>query len=178
VDFVSTAHATAALINPHNHNLNGRSLLLEYASPDAARRGGYRPISSANDDEAASGNTRRHPGGKGERKVTMGKIEMFERRKRRNDKSSTQEAAQVSGEGQHHHSEDPTAHAQAWKWHKLDEAGENRGQDRMVRKTKFPGEEKMANSKHRRAKPGAALAMAKRETVAIVPSTGTRVTFS
>jgi len=40
VDFTSTEHATAALINPRNHTLDGRKLKVEYASPDAVRRGG------------------------------------------------------------------------------------------------------------------------------------------
>jgi hypothetical protein len=29
-----------ALVNPRNHRLNGRDLVVEYASPDAVRRGG------------------------------------------------------------------------------------------------------------------------------------------
>lgn len=40
LDFTSTEHATAALINPRNHRLNGRDLVVEYASADAVRRGG------------------------------------------------------------------------------------------------------------------------------------------
>ena len=40
VDFTSIEHATAALINPRNHRLNGRDLVVEYASADAVRRGG------------------------------------------------------------------------------------------------------------------------------------------
>ena len=44
-------------------------------------------------------------------------------------------------------------------------------------KTKWPRQDDK-NSKHRRPKPGAALAMAKRENVAIVPSEGTRLTFT
>jgi len=40
VDFTSTEHATFALINPRNHSLDGRKLTVEYASPDAVRRGG------------------------------------------------------------------------------------------------------------------------------------------
>ncbi|KAF9782735.1 hypothetical protein BJ322DRAFT_1072274 [Thelephora terrestris] len=39
-DFTSTEHATSALINPRNHSLDGRKLTVEYASPDAVRRGG------------------------------------------------------------------------------------------------------------------------------------------
>ena len=40
VDFTSIEHATAALINHRNHRLNGRDLVVEYASADAVRRGG------------------------------------------------------------------------------------------------------------------------------------------
>ena len=40
VDFTSIEHATEALVNPRNHRLNGRDLVVEYASPDAVRRGG------------------------------------------------------------------------------------------------------------------------------------------
>jgi RNA recognition motif-containing protein len=40
VDFTSIEHATKALVNLRNHRLNGRDLVVEYASPDAVRRGG------------------------------------------------------------------------------------------------------------------------------------------
>ncbi|KAH9077129.1 hypothetical protein EDB83DRAFT_2504390 [Lactarius deliciosus] len=40
VDFTSTEHATAALVHPKNHHLDGRKLVVEYASADAVRRGG------------------------------------------------------------------------------------------------------------------------------------------
>lgn len=39
VDFKDQEFATEALTNPHNHFLNGRALVVEYASADAARRG-------------------------------------------------------------------------------------------------------------------------------------------
>ncbi|KAI5985574.1 hypothetical protein EDC04DRAFT_3129610, partial [Pisolithus marmoratus] len=39
VDFTSIEQATNALINPRNHRLKGRDLVVEYASPDAVRRG-------------------------------------------------------------------------------------------------------------------------------------------
>ncbi|KIL70378.1 hypothetical protein M378DRAFT_175623 [Amanita muscaria Koide BX008] len=38
VDFVSTENATSALVNPKNYLLNGRKLVIEYASPDAVRQ--------------------------------------------------------------------------------------------------------------------------------------------
>jgi hypothetical protein len=43
---MTVEHATSALINPKNHQLNGRSLVVEYASPDAVRRGAPKGKSS------------------------------------------------------------------------------------------------------------------------------------
>ncbi|CUA70250.1 hypothetical protein RSOLAG22IIIB_00602 [Rhizoctonia solani] len=43
LDFLNTPYATAVLVNPRNHHLNGRKLVLEYGSPDAVRRGGGGP---------------------------------------------------------------------------------------------------------------------------------------
>ncbi|KAF8514847.1 RNA-binding domain-containing protein [Hysterangium stoloniferum] len=40
VDFHNVEDATAVLINPRNHNLDGRKLVVEYASAEAVRRGG------------------------------------------------------------------------------------------------------------------------------------------
>ena len=43
---MTVEHATSALINPKNHQLNGRNLVVEYASPDAVRRGAPKGKSS------------------------------------------------------------------------------------------------------------------------------------
>jgi RNA recognition motif-containing protein len=40
VDFMSVQYATSALINPKNYSLDGRQLVVEYASAEAVRRGG------------------------------------------------------------------------------------------------------------------------------------------
>lgn len=58
LDFTSTEHATAALINPRNHRLNGRDLVVEYASADAVRRGGGPRLQS----EHKTGPGTRHDG--------------------------------------------------------------------------------------------------------------------
>lgn len=58
LDFTSTEHATAALLNPRNHRLNGRDLVVEYASADAVRRGGGPRLQS----EHKSGPGKRHGG--------------------------------------------------------------------------------------------------------------------
>src|SRR6266576_4445058 len=54
-DFVSTEDATAALTNPKNYSLNGRKLVVEYASPDAVRRGA--PKGSGGASKLADGKT-------------------------------------------------------------------------------------------------------------------------
>ncbi|KAG1735046.1 hypothetical protein EDB19DRAFT_1996054 [Suillus lakei] len=59
LDFTSTDHATAALINPRNHRLNGRDLVVEYASADAVRRGGGPRLQQS---EHKSGPEKRHGG--------------------------------------------------------------------------------------------------------------------
>lgn len=43
LDFLTPELATSALIDPHNYSLDGRQLKLEFASPDAVRRGGNVP---------------------------------------------------------------------------------------------------------------------------------------
>lgn len=43
VDFSSIEHATSALVNSKNHHLDGRDLVVEYASADAVRRGASKP---------------------------------------------------------------------------------------------------------------------------------------
>ncbi|KIP02111.1 hypothetical protein PHLGIDRAFT_503084 [Phlebiopsis gigantea 11061_1 CR5-6] len=99
VDFTTTEHATTALTNPKNHFLGGRKLVVEYASPEAVRRGG-------------AGSRPKKPDADGAEKP---------RRERRRQ----------------------------------------------------PREERT----RARAKPGAALASAKRETVGIVPSLGKKIVF-
>lgn len=108
------------LIDPHNHHLDGRKLVVEYASPDAVRRGGGPRVHESKD-------TQQKPNGKTEK-------------------------------------EDPEE----------EEAAPSR-----AKKPKIIGEgdTRKKGGKARRAKPGAALALAQREKVAIVPSTGKKIKF-
>lgn len=87
LDFTSTEHATAALINPRNHRLNGRDLVVEYASADAVRRGGGPRLQS----EHKSGPGKRH----GDRQPdTESRPRSQSRPKRRDEKEhSTQQDA-------------------------------------------------------------------------------------
>lgn len=65
VDFLSTSQATSSLTNPRNHTLDGRKLVVEYASPDAVRRGGHSEGFAA----AAAANGAARGGGKGKGRV-------------------------------------------------------------------------------------------------------------
>ncbi|KAI9513352.1 hypothetical protein F5148DRAFT_295223 [Russula earlei] len=144
VDFTSTKHATAALIHPKNHQLDGRGLVVEYASADAVRRGGgggHRPkkISTEVSGEGHAGvrRKRRDP-------------EVDDRADEKARSTATTTRAQS-------HEEKSTA------------AG---GRDRPSAKWK-----NNHGTRKSRTTPGAALAQAKREQVAIVPSQGRRITF-
>jgi RNA recognition motif-containing protein len=130
VDFTSTEHATAALLHPKNHHLDGRKLVVEYASVDAVRRGG----------------------GPGSRPKKVSSLVAAARSERRES---------VVG---------------------------NRDERKSLETPSVPRDEKSVDAGRRsgaakngtrksRPAPGAALALAKREQVAIVPSQGRRITF-
>ncbi|KLO10138.1 hypothetical protein SCHPADRAFT_878411 [Schizopora paradoxa] len=136
VDFISAEHATAVLINPRNHKLNGRQLVVEYASPDAVRRGGHREKGEGR-PKGPKNFTNSKPVG---RKYTEG---------------GEEDSEQVHGD---------------------DNGQGDKGGDGSFASRKNERGSKDGYSK-RRPKPGAALALAKRENVAIVPSEGTRITF-
>lgn len=140
VDFTSTEHATAALVHPKNHRLDGRKLVVEYASADAVRRGGgpgSRPnkVSSLVTTVSPARRERREPveGNRGDRK---GRLETTV------SESGPQDEKDV----------DSSRRSSAFR--KVDNG------------TRKP-----------RPAPGAALALARREQVAIVPSQGQRITF-
>lgn len=137
VDFNSIVHATAALTNPRNHFLDGRKLVVEYASPDAVRRGGYRE------------------------KGVVGNKDFKDSRK-----STSTHRSQYSGNKPDVQAND-VADVDVTEENEVrrERRKDGKGDDRHPR----PG---------RRAKPGAALALAQRETYAIVPSQGTKMTFT
>jgi sirohydrochlorin ferrochelatase len=117
VDFTSVEHATAALTNPKNHRLNGRHLVVEYASADAVRRGGG-----------------------GDKRIANKKLS-----------SAPRTIPKMKAE-------QATIRAEAAAESRMRVKAENRG-DRS------------------RPRPGAALAQAKRESVAIVPVQNQKITF-
>jgi len=146
VDFTSTEHATAALIHPKNHQLDGRKLVVEYASADAVRRGGG-------------------PGHKPRKKSTEG----HSRRKTRDSVADDE----VNEKGS---TTTTTTPSMAQK-EKKSTAADRRGDTSTNAKPKVTNGTRTRQSKSSRPAPGAALALAKREQVAIVPSQGRRITF-
>ena len=156
VDFTSTEHATAALIHPKNHQLDGRKLVVEYASADAVRRGG--------------GGGGGGGGHKPRKKSTEVHSEGHSRRKTRdsvadgevNEKGSTTTTT-------------TTTPSKAQN-EKKRTAGDRRSDTSAKSKATTNGT-RTWKSKSSRPTPGAALALAKREQVAIVPSQGRRITF-
>ena len=136
IDFETTSHATTVLTNSRNHYLDGRKLVVEYASADAARRGGYREKSQKT-------------GGK-----------------------SKQPAKRISPRKQ------KLLLREATKAEQNMEGSAFKGSNERPAKKMRTEEEFSKPRQKRRPKPGAALALAKREQFAIVPSEGTRMTFS
>ena len=135
VDFTSTEHATSALTNQRNHHLNGRKLVVEYASPEAVRRGGGGPP----------------------RENLKNPRERGQVAKRERPARHDQAGAEVGNEA-----EQPEQPAK-----KRRVAGEDQ----------VKGREKEKGRRVARSKPGAALAMAKREDPSIVPSQGKKIVF-
>lgn len=147
-DFTSLEYATAALTNPKNYFLDGRKLVLEYASPEAVRRGqgGRRP--GFNRDGTAHGTAPRT-----NEHAADGDAEtpQHEKRTRVRPKRDAQPQAET---------DEPPA-----KRTKPDDSATSERRPRERHNPKF------------RAKPGAALANARREQVGIVPSEGKKIVF-
>ncbi|KAH7876429.1 uncharacterized protein C8R40DRAFT_1042862 [Lentinula edodes] len=163
VDFSSTDNATSALINPKNHHLNGRNLVVEYASADAVKRGPNKPRAVAG--EGGPGDFKRKfgprvngsqnkPFRRNERDVGAGDEKSSNRRKDRLDYRHNAEESQTVD-----HEEFSTPQFGGRPYRK-DQEG--------VPRHKGP---------RNRPKPGAALAQAKRQSAAIVPTSGKKIVF-
>lgn len=149
VDFTTTDHATTALVNPKNHRLDGRSLVVEYASAEAVRRGGGGPRPKP--DEAPGQRTRgSFRGGRG--RPGDGGRDRGDRVVDRAWKGSKVETTVTS----------------------IDDSAEA-SQGREPRRP--AGDGVGYKGVKGRSKPGAALALAKRESTAIVASQGKKITF-
>ncbi|KIK29179.1 hypothetical protein PISMIDRAFT_27153 [Pisolithus microcarpus 441] len=145
VDFTSIEQATNALTNPRNHRLKGRDLVVEYASPDAVRRGGGGPKLSK--PERQGKRDKNHS--KDELKAESSTMKRDKRLVKPGHRDDTTTTATIS--------EDKT------ELTTVSREFRKRGSDDRAHK--------------RRAKPGAALAQAVRQSAAIVPSQGQKIMF-
>ena len=154
VDFVNAESATDALVNPKNHFLDGRKLVIEYASQDAVRRGGNIP--RARDKDRKDG----------------GSTAKGREPQPRTDRAHAHRGAPGADRKRKIHSEDADVEEVAdeesatWKRRRTEDGYGARG---AVGKDKKPP--------RARPKPGAALALAKRESAAIVPAQGRKIVF-
>lgn len=163
VDFHSVDAATAVLINPKNHKLDGRQLKVEYASAEAVRRGGGSSLM---------------PGAKPERKTATTGERKAKRQEPREHKLAARRMAQPD-------TEDPSSQDRPVKKRRLDEdsgvtysAEAHAPKDNKGIGGKSTGKEKARRSdKTARTRPGAALALAQRQSVAIKPSEGSKIVF-
>lgn len=152
MDFTSIDNSTAALINPKNHHLNGRDLKVEYASPDAVRRGG---------SSTGGAVPKRRPLSAGYKKT----------RGRKKDGEAAQDDGTKPGSATR---DDHPPHARNDSKNRMKVGKERPSSFSTAGKLADRGKEMGTNS---RPRPGAALAQAKRETAAIVPSQGKKVVF-
>ncbi|KZS97833.1 hypothetical protein SISNIDRAFT_481720 [Sistotremastrum niveocremeum HHB9708] len=137
LDFTSIEAATEALIDQRNHHMDGRALKLEYASPDAVRRGGGPRGNAPTKRPARAGAVPENETGDNPRKR----------------KPET------------HDEHDPT------------ESGKAALDDSVEPTSKRQRSDVKSKGPRIRPRPGAALALAKREKVGIVESLGEKIVF-
>ncbi|EPT03662.1 hypothetical protein FOMPIDRAFT_1035281 [Fomitopsis schrenkii] len=156
VDFANAEYATDALVNPKNHFLDGRKLVIEYASPDAVRRGGNIPRSKGEGKrDGAPGANRRERQPRTERTHANGEAPRADRKRK-----ILPEDADVEQMADHDGEDASRKKQRTEDWHGTRDAA---GRDKKPPRA--------------RPKPGAALALAKRETAAIVPAQGRKIVF-
>lgn len=166
VDFHLPAQATRALLNLHNHQLNGRKLNVEYASAEAVRRGAVGTKSGG----GGRGNAgpRRRGGAPREDGQEGGEDEFAERGKKRRERDwdDTDVKALAAQAGADAGYDGPPPHARREPKPVRDDARKGRRADGGG-----------GGGGGKRPKPGAALAMAQRASEGIVQSTGKKITF-
>ena len=155
VDFTSTEHATAALINPRNHSLDGRKLKVEYASPDAVRRGGGPREPEKHKGDGPRARKPRSAGYTGKKPESI---------------------VQLTRDGEEEPNKKERETEKGRKFEKLEHKLKHRfGVEGGAAGGRGFG--RRGSGKGERPKPGAALALAQRGTAAILPSQGQKITF-
>ena len=149
VDFKNQQFATEALTNPHNHSLNGRALVVEYASADAVRRGILANARKEDREQPAKNHSSRRP--------------------QKSERIAAKATARQSLTSQNAINADDTEERTVLEDTGLDENAKA-SDSRKAR-------DGLSAHRLRRQKSGAALATAQREKVSIVPSTGKKIVF-
>lgn len=163
VDFSNTDNATSALINPKNHHLNGRNLVVEYASADAVKRGPNKPRVVAG--EGGPGDFKRKFGPR----VNGSQNKPFRRNERDLGTGDEKSSNRFKDKPDYRHNAEESQTAD----HK--ESSTPRFGGRPYRKDQ-DGAPRHKGPRNR-PKPGAALAQAKRQSAAIVPTSGKKIVF-
>jgi RNA recognition motif-containing protein len=160
VDFASIDNATSTLINPKNHRFNGRELKVEFAGADAVRRGAAKHLLPGSDLKDGKKPFNGKPRGARDSRPPRPSRDASDgaRGPKTEFKSNSDYAATPATVG---------------------EVGG--GEDEQVlpreKRQRPAGSERLGRDGKKRPKPGAALALAKRETAAIVPGQGKKITF-
>ncbi|KZT29431.1 hypothetical protein NEOLEDRAFT_1215155 [Neolentinus lepideus HHB14362 ss-1] len=149
VDFTSIEHATAVLVNPRNHHLDGRKLVVQYASPEAVRRGGGLGHLERKDKYSKEG-----------------------REVKRQLKESLPKRKYAEGDGGEPHNADE-GQEEGGQFSKRERRPFTANGSRVVRRDSG----RDGGTRKVRAKPGAALAQAPRASATIVPSQGQKIKF-
>lgn len=181
IDFSSIDNATSALINLKNHHFNGRDLKVEYAGVDAVRRGAAKHLVPA---AAPRGGPRKKSDGKSDssgppRRKPSGDRD-FTRKEAPVDASAGGDSMEVDEEPrQARYQQREAKPRRAQEDMAVDgkpAGGKPRGRDGSEGRPAFKRDFERKGPRARPT-PGAALALAKRETAAIIPSQGKKTTF-
>lgn len=172
IDFHSSAHATATLLDTRNNFLDGRTLILQYAGADAIRRGAVKGSGS-------KATAKRHS------KLKNGDSGSFSNTNSGFNDVNVEAATAIESESKPFvpvgpapipGSFDPDAPLPKKHKETQEERAARRAREAKERgATSRPGE--AGSGFKKRTKPGAALATAKRENVGIVISEGKKMTF-
>ncbi|KAL7422841.1 Nucleolar protein 13 [Cryptotrichosporon argae] len=186
-DFVSPAHAKSALLNRKNHYLRGHKLVVQFASAEAASRAGRKRGADGDRQRPPRGERPEHGGGSGgggerrERPAKRFRPDAPPHAQARDDGDDAGEAdaerhvhvrkqtdrdlvsVVLGGNGGGAGEGGAAPERKAW----AERAGGGDRADKRGKKWESTG----------RPRPGAALAMAKREKVGIVESSGSKIVF-
>lgn len=179
VDFHTTVQATAALIDPRNHSLNGRALVVEYASAEAVRRGGGRMDGLRSDNKHHDKTNSRNSAGEGRMGPREFKKRKFDETGSRADAAVEEDTQEVQPSTNQAFYRPPLAlnpYKESGAASRA-AAGTTSTSGKTHKPNKAEREALRAARGGKRQKPGAALANAARAKVAIQPAAGKKTVF-